>query len=101
MRKQLQILTIFPAVAFLGAPASGASKESNKKRREQGEITGAGPAVLWKEPTDIAQRNLYYGPGGEKHQPHPPFTFDSEDMGGTNPKFVVRDRDGVKWKVKL
>ena len=24
-----------------------------------------------------------------------------EDMDGTNPKFSVKDRDGVKWKVKL
>jgi hypothetical protein len=24
-----------------------------------------------------------------------------EDLDGTNPKFVIRDRDGVNWKVKL
>src|SRR5579864_8780611 len=24
---------------------------------------GAGPAVMWREPTDIASRNLFYGPG--------------------------------------
>src|SRR5262249_32291847 len=28
-------------------------------------------------------------------------TFVEEDLGGSNPKLVVRDRDGVKWKVKL
>ena len=46
-------------------------------------------------------RNLLEGPGGKDHEPHPPFTFDKEDMEGSNPKFDVRDRDGVKWKVKL
>jgi hypothetical protein len=57
--------------------------------------------VLWREPKDIVNRNLFYGPGGEEHQPHSPFTFESEDLEGTTPKFVVRDAAGVKWKIKL
>ena len=57
-------------------------------------------AVLWTEPKDWATRNLYYGSGGQRHEPHGPFTFVKEDRGGTNPKFVVRDREGVEWKVK-
>jgi hypothetical protein len=58
-------------------------------------------AVLWRDPVDIASRNLFYGAGGEKDQPHAPYTFVEEDMNGTNPKIVVTDRDGVKWTVKL
>ena len=58
-------------------------------------------AVLWRDPADIASRNLFYGPGGKAHEPHGPFTFDQEDMSGTNPKFDVVDLDGVKWRVKL
>lgn len=57
--------------------------------------------VLWRDPVDIADRNLLYGPGGKEHQPHGDFVFVKEDLDGTNPKFVVRDKDGVKWKVKL
>jgi hypothetical protein len=49
----------------------------------------------------MASRNLFYGPGGKEHEPHSTFTFLKEDLDGTNPKFVVRDEDGVKWKVKL
>jgi hypothetical protein len=61
-----------------------------------------GPAVLWREPVDIASRNLFYGPGGKEHEPpHGMFTFLKEDLDGTNPKLDVRDQDGVKWKVKL
>jgi hypothetical protein len=56
---------------------------------------------LWNEPADIASRNLYYGPGGAEHQPHGPFTFVEEDLEGTNPKYVVRDRDNTKWTIKL
>ena len=58
-------------------------------------------AVLWREPIEIGSRNLFYGPGGEQHQPHGPFTFVEEDLNGSNPKYVVRDRDKVKWTIKL
>jgi hypothetical protein len=64
-------------------------------------IAGAKTIELWKEPKDISARNLYYGPGGKAHQPHGNFVFVKEDLDGTNPKFVVRDQDGVKWKVKM
>jgi hypothetical protein len=57
--------------------------------------------ILWREPTDIQSRNLYFGPGGSRHQPQAPFTFDRENLNGTNPKFVVRDVNGVKWTIKL
>ena len=55
---------------------------------------------LW-EPADIPSRNLYYGPGGAAGRPGKRFTFIKEDLDGTNPKFDVRDENGVKWKVKL
>nr|AEQ20286.1 hypothetical protein [uncultured bacterium CSLG7] len=58
-------------------------------------------AVLWRDPADIASRDLIYGSGGTVHQPREPFTFIKEDMDGSNPKFDVSDQDGVKWKVKL
>src|SRR6185295_12204291 len=58
-------------------------------------------AVLWRESTDISSRNLLYGSGGAEHQPRGPFTFIQEDLDGSNPKFDVRDQDGVMWKVKL
>jgi hypothetical protein len=58
---------------------------------------------IWREPADISSRSLIYGSGGKEHAPGPNarFTFVKEDLDGTNPKFVVRDGDGVKWKVKL
>jgi hypothetical protein len=79
----------------LAPPLSG----KDKKALEPHSAHGA--AVLWSDPADIASRNLFYGPGGKAHVPHPPFRFVKEDREGTNPKFVVEDRDGVAWKVKL
>ncbi len=65
-----------------------------------GEITRPDIGELWRQP-DIPAENLFYGVGGQEHQPRGPFTFLKEDMEGTNPKFDVRDADGVKWKVKM
>ena len=58
-------------------------------------------AVLWRAPDDLSSRNLFYGSGGETNQPRGTVTFEREDLDGTNPKFVVKDRDGVKWTVKM
>jgi len=58
-------------------------------------------SALWRDPTDIASRSLYFGAGGEADQPHAPYTFVEEDMDGSNAKYVVRDRDNVKWTVKI
>jgi hypothetical protein len=57
--------------------------------------------ILWLNPSNIRSRDLFYGPGGEAHAPHSTYTFIREDLNGTNPKFVVRDENGVEWKVKL
>jgi hypothetical protein len=57
--------------------------------------------VVWKDPGDIAARDLRYGAGSAALQPRPPFTFVEEDTGGTQPKFMVRDAAGVLWNVKL
>jgi len=60
------------------------------------------PCVLWRDPPDLERRDLFYGPGGQAHQPRSTaFTFIAEDLDGTNPKFAVRDDDGVTWKIKL
>jgi hypothetical protein len=56
--------------------------------------------VLWRAPVD-ARKNLFYGAGGIQDQPRGIVTFESEDMAGSNPKFVVRDSQGIKWTVKI
>src|SRR5215472_6892195 len=86
----------------LTAATAGEPSARNTDKPEVVEITGHGPAVLWRYPRDIESRNLYYGPGGQAHAPRDAFyTFEKEDLNGTNPKFDVIDQDGVKWKVKL
>jgi hypothetical protein len=58
--------------------------------------------VLWREPTNLAARDLFYGPGGRAHAPAgTTFRFLSEDLNGSNPKFEVVDDAGTKWKLKM
>jgi hypothetical protein len=70
--------------------------------KAQGNVANR-PAVIWRDPGDIASLNLFYGAGGKGHAPDPnaTFTFVSEDVQATTPKFDVEDEQGVVWKVKL
>ena len=88
------------AVLVLAGSSTGVSGEI-RKGKEKAENTIAGPGILWREPSDLASRDLYWGAGGPEHQPRPPFQFEKEDLDGSNPKFDVKDAAGTKWKVKL
>jgi len=62
---------------------------------------GKHPAVIWKDPGDIRAKDLFNGPGGDKHRPDLPVTFLKEDGHGHNSKFDVKDAKSKKWKAKL
>ena len=76
---------------------------SERKGKSAPESQNSGKKVLalWREPSDIRTRNLFYGPGGRSGQPKAPFHFIEEDRGGSNAKFIVTDARGERWKVKL
>jgi len=80
---------------------------ANPGKARKTEPSTAGPLgghhpILWLNPADIGSRNLFLGPGGQKHQPQQGmFSFLKEDLNGTNPKFDVKDSADVKWKVKM
>ena len=101
MNKKLRLVIILLAMATLVSSAAAAAKKGTKTGGAQKEIASSVNPVLWHSPADIQSRNLFFGPGGEKHAPHTIFTYDKEDMNGTNPKFEVHDENGTKWKVKL
>ena len=90
----LMLIPTVPATAKNGSKDRKSDAET-KESKEQG------TPVLWRNPEDIKSRNLFYGPGGEEHAPHTTYTFEKEDMNGTSPKFIVRDENGVRWKVKM
>jgi hypothetical protein len=88
-------------VAVTVASAVAIAQKGYIEPGASGEITQNPVSFLWRAPKDISSENLVYGRGGKGHEPHGPFTFEDEDMEGTNPKYNVRDQDGVKWKIKL
>jgi hypothetical protein len=59
-------------------------------------------AQLWSEPAGIAERDLFYGPGGPALMPLPSslFTLIGKDPKGFSPGYDVRDTPGMKWSVK-
>jgi len=101
MRKQpiaravflLALAALSPGAAFCGSAVHGEPAAPV--------VSSIDVAALWRGAANVASRELFYGCGGEAHQPHGTFTFVKEDLDGTNPKFVVRDDDGVEWRVKL
>jgi len=82
------VIALLLAVAAAGAQTS-----------QQAELSA--DSVIWRDPGDVRSLNLFWGPGGEKHQPQPPVAFVEEDTHGTSPKFDVRDSNDKKWKAKL
>ncbi len=100
MRINVKRLTVVWLLAGLGVPVTFAQK-GYIAPAVVGEITQPALTELWRQPKDIPSENLLYGRGGKEHEPHGPFTFEDEDLDGTNPKYNVRDQDGVKWKIKL
>jgi hypothetical protein len=104
MRRVTNAVTVAACLTLLFFAArtpAAPNKAGLKSDVTKSPIVVQGPPVLWRDPGDIASRDLFYGPGGKAHEPQGTFTFDKEDMNGTNPKFDVVDENGVKWRVKL
>jgi hypothetical protein len=96
MNKRIVNVVLF--AALLCFPLASAAEKGEHKKADIAEQT---PSVLWENPRDISSRSLFYGSGGRKDEPQGPYVFLKEDMHGSNPKFEVRDRNGITWTVKL
>lgn len=81
--------------------ASAQKKDNSEKKKEEAQ-NAQGTPVLWREPTDIASRDLFLGPGGEQMKPDlSRVTFVRDEPGGYSVKFRVRDGAGRVWVAKL
>ncbi|HYP28327.1 MAG TPA: hypothetical protein VE262_16550 [Blastocatellia bacterium] len=72
-------------------------------QKEDKQAAPQGKAVLWREPSDIASRDLYLGPGGEAMKPDVSnVTFIKDEAGGSySKKYRVKDGAGRVWVAKL
>jgi hypothetical protein len=77
---------------------SALAQSSSREKKE----TPRGTPVLWQEPSDIASRDLFLGPGGRGMQPDlSSLTFIEEEKGGYSTKYKVRDASGRVWVAKI
>jgi hypothetical protein len=69
----------------------------------KGQTSPAPPAAsMWVEPTDLATRDLFYGPWGAEHAPDPNgvYTLVERKHTGVNLGMTVKDDKGREWSVK-
>jgi len=61
-----------------------------------------GGASMWVEPTNIADRDLFYGPWGPERAPNPKgvYTLVERKHTGVNLGLTVKDEQGREWSVK-
>lgn len=61
-----------------------------------------GIPVLWRPPSDIQKRDLYWGEGGKALQPDlRRVTLIKKEKGGYSTKYRVRDASGREWVAKV
>lgn len=88
-------------VGLMSAMSATSFAQKDKDKKDTKEVL-TGEAVLWREPTDIASRDLFLGSGGEEMKPDlSNVTFEKEEPSGYSVKYTVHDGAGKKWVVKL
>jgi hypothetical protein len=74
-----------------------------KPRLVAPEASQSAPALLWEDPGDLAERDLFHGPGGPALAPRADvtYTYVAADQAGYSAGYDVRGPDGLIWSVKL
>jgi hypothetical protein len=102
-RNTLRLLTAFGLVLSVLLMASILlAQKAKPKKKDPKPVPEDAKAVLWREPTDIASRDLFLGEGGEAMKPDlTEVTFVSDETRSYSTKYRVRDGAGKEWVVKL
>jgi hypothetical protein len=97
-RDRNRLLAAFVALLVVSLPSYAQEQTKKDKRRV---ALNAAP-VLWRDPGDIASRNLLLGPGGAEMKPDlSRVTFLKQETGGYSTKYRVRDGAGREWVAKV
>jgi len=95
--KRLALILMGAALLLTASTQGQQSKKSHPKP-----IPNDAKPVLWREPTDIASRDLFLGPGGEAMKPDlSKVTFIADESRSYSKKYRVRDGAGNEWVVKI
>lgn len=98
MSLQRSLSTLTAAMIVLAVSVSGRMAPDKTKREAS---RADGKQLLWRDPGNIAAKDLFWGSGSQTRAPEPPLVFVEEDSNGTQPKVEVTDANGDKWKVKF
>jgi len=99
MMRQLAVAALTLVVLFGGSSRSQDQKKGPKSPKP---IPSDAKAVLWREPSDIASRDLFWGQGGEAMKPDlSKVTFVADETSSYSKKYRVRDGAGTEWIVKV
>jgi len=99
MMRQLAVAALALVVLFGGSSRSQDQKKGPKSPKP---IPSDAKAVLWREPSDIASRDLFWGQGGEAMKPDlSKVTFVADETSSYSKKYRVRDGAGTEWIVKV
>ena len=95
--KRITLILIGLALLLSASIQGQQSKKSHPKP-----IPNDAKPVLWREPTDIASRDLFLGAGGEAMKPDlSKVTFVADETRSYSKKYRVRDGAGNEWVVKV
>lgn len=87
-------------LALLLSPSALRLTAQDKTKKSEQQPTGT--PVLWRDPGDIASRNLLAGPGGEEMKPDlSKITYIRDEQAGYSVKYYVKDGAGKSWVVKV
>lgn len=91
--------SVFFATALLAMSLTSCVHASRPAAQPTPAVPGAS---LWNQPSDLAARDLYYGPWGERHAPQAgaTYTLMERKHSGVNPGMTVVDPQGREWSVK-
>ena len=97
--RQSKLWLIGPLSILMSLQLAGVA-QAKKTKDEKKRLVGT--PILWREPTDMASRNLILGAGGEEMKPYlSKVTFIEKKEGGYSTKYRVRDAAGNEWIAKL
>lgn len=95
--KNLQSFAIVAAITIIcgGCAGVGVPKAASTPKPPA--------ASMWMAPTDLASRDLFYGPWGVEHAPDPNGVYELVERKhtGVNLGMTVKDARGREWSVKL
>ncbi len=100
--RALMIAFIIIALGFSTTGFAVQKKSKKEQEKKAPEPLPAGTAVMWRDPGDIASRDLFNGSGGEAGKPDlSNVTLIEKVKTGFSEKYRVRDAAGNEWVAKV